>query len=154
SPTPHTSYAVTSIMTGKYMRPLVLQGLGDDSETWAGHLRRYGYRTAAFYPPAVFFIDAERFVPFRDRALDFDYRRIAFAGARDRAGAVGAYLDRQPEGRRVFLWVHLFEPHEPYEAHPEHPFGDRDVDRYDAEIAAADDGIGLILQRMREKRPN
>ncbi len=79
SPTPHTSYAVTSIMTGKYMRPLVLQGLGDDSETWAGDLRRYGYRTAAFYPPAVFFIDAERFGAFRDRALDFEYRRVEFA---------------------------------------------------------------------------
>jgi arylsulfatase A-like enzyme len=154
SPTPHTSYAVTSLMTGKYMRPLVLQGLGDDSETWAGLLRRYGFRTAAFYPPAVFFIDAERFRAFRDRALDFEYRRIEFASAVDRAGAVGAYLARQPTDRRVFLWVHLFEPHEPYEAHPEHPFGDRDVDRYDAEIAAADDGIGQILSAMRERRPN
>jgi len=42
TPTPHTSYAVTSLMTGKYIRPLVLQGLGADSETWAGQLRRYG----------------------------------------------------------------------------------------------------------------
>ncbi|MFO0757734.1 MAG: sulfatase-like hydrolase/transferase, partial [Byssovorax sp.] len=131
SPTPHTSYAVTSIMTGKYMRPLVLQGLGDDSETWAGHLRRYGYRTAAFYPPAVFFIDAERFGAFRDRALDFEYRKVEFAPAALRAAQVKAYLDRVKPDRRVFLWVHLFEPHEPYEAHPEHPLGDRDIDRYD-----------------------
>ena len=153
SPTPHTSYAVTSIMTGKYMRPLVLQGLGEDSETWAGDLRRYGFRTAAFYPPAVFFIDAERFGSFRDRALDFEYRRIEFAPASSRAAAVRAYLDKQPADRHVFLWVHLFEPHEPYEAHPEHPFGDRDVDRYDAEIAAADDGIGAIVATMRAVRP-
>ena len=61
TPTPHTSYAVSSLMTGKYIRPLVLQGLGDDSETWAQHLQRYGYKTAGFYPPAVFFIDGERF---------------------------------------------------------------------------------------------
>lgn len=154
SPTPHTSYAVTSIMTGKYMRPLVLQGLGDDSETWAAHLRRYGYRTAAFYPPAVFFIDAERFGGFRDRAMDFEYRRIEFASAADRAAAVRAYLGKQSGDRRAFLWVHLFEPHEPYEAHEGHAFGDRDVDRYDAEIAAADAGLGAIVAAVRAQRPN
>lgn len=153
SPTPHTSYALTSIMTGKYMRPLVLQGLGDDSETWASHLRHYGYRTAAFYPPAVFFIDAERFIGFRDRALDFEYRRVEFAPAAARAEGVRAYLEKQPGDQRVFLWVHLFEPHEPYEAHPEHAFGDRDVDRYDSEIAAADEGIGEIVAAMRALRP-
>jgi len=153
SPTPHTSYAVTSVMTGKYMRPLILQGLGRDSETWADHLRRYGYRTAAFYPPAVFFIDAERFGAFRDRGLDFEYRKVEFAPAAARAGQVRAYLDGVPADRRVFIWVHLFEPHEPYEPHPEHPFGDRDVDRYDAEIAAADEGIGAIVAAVRAVRP-
>ncbi|HEY3664725.1 MAG TPA: sulfatase-like hydrolase/transferase, partial [Polyangiaceae bacterium] len=55
APTPHTSYSVTSLMTGKYMRPLLLQGVARDSDTWAGLFRTYGYRTAAFYPPAVFF---------------------------------------------------------------------------------------------------
>ncbi len=29
APTPHTSYSVTSTMTGKYMRPLLLQGAGE-----------------------------------------------------------------------------------------------------------------------------
>jgi arylsulfatase A-like enzyme len=154
SPTPHTSYAVTSIMAGKYMRPLVLMGLGDDSETWASHLRHYGYRTAAFYPPAVFFIDGERFTSVRERALDFEYRRIEFAPAAERAEAVKTYLARQTKDRRLFLWVHLFEPHEPYEAHPEHPFGDRDIDRYDAEIAAADAGLGSVVSAVRAARPN
>src|SRR5690606_10657155 len=32
-PTPHTSYSITSMMTGKYIRPLLLQDLGDTSET-------------------------------------------------------------------------------------------------------------------------
>jgi arylsulfatase A-like enzyme len=153
SPTPHTSYAVTSLMTGKYMRPLVLQGMGGDSETWADHLRRYGFRTAAFYPPAVFFIDAERFEHFRDRGLDFEYRKVEFAPASARAAQVEAYLRTVPEDRRVFVWVHLFEPHEPYEAHAEYPFGDRDIDRYDAEIAAADAGIGAVIAAMRAVRP-
>ena len=154
TPTPHTSYAVTSLMTGKYMRPLLLQDLGADSETWATHLRRYGYRTAAFYPPAIFFIDGDRFGTFRDTFLGFEYRKVEFADPQKRADQVTAYLGRVPTDKRLFLWVHLFDPHEPYEAHPEHPFGDRDIDRYDAEIAAADAGVGRIVDAVRKVRPN
>jgi arylsulfatase A-like enzyme len=153
TPAPHTSYAVTSLMTGKYMRPLLLQGLGADSETWATHLRRYGFRTAAFYPPAVFFIDAERFGTFSNSFLGFEYRKVEFADPQKRADQVTAYLGRVPAEKRLFLWVHLFEPHEPYEAHPEYPFGDRDVDRYDSEIAAADAGVGRIVEAVRKARP-
>ena len=146
TPTPHTSYAVTSLMTGKYMRPLVLQGLGADSETWAGQLRRYGYRTAAFYPAGgvLHRRRALRRVPRARARLRVPQGRVRRRGAA-RSRRSRAYLDGRAEGARVFLWVHLFEPHEPYEAHPEHPFGDRDVDRYDAEIAAADAGIGAIV---------
>ena len=39
APTPHTSYSVTSLMTGKYMRPLLLQGVAQDSDTWASLLQ-------------------------------------------------------------------------------------------------------------------
>ncbi|MGK3970832.1 sulfatase [Sorangium sp. So ce118] len=154
TPTPHTSYAVSSLMTGKYIRPLVLQGLGEDSETFAQHLRRYGYKTAGFYPPAVFFIDGERFGALRDRALDFEYQKIEFASAPLRVEQVRSYLAGLGPEQRAFLWVHLFEPHEPYEAHPEHPLGDRDIDRYDAEIAVADAGVGAIVDEIRKGRPN
>lgn len=153
--TPHTSYAITSLMTGKYMRPLLLQGLGADSETWAQHLRRYGYRTAAFYPPAVFFIDQDRLASFEQRGLDFEYRKVQFARAKERASEVRVYIEGPGSAGsgRLFLWAHLFEPHEPYEAHAELSFGDRDVDRYDAEIAAADAGLGEIVDAVRAARP-
>jgi HEAT repeat protein len=157
-PTPHTSYSVTSMMTGKYMRPLLSVGLGEDSETWAHLLRHYGRRTAAFYPPAVFFIDGPRFTNFERSGLDFEYRRVEFSSAAERAEQVSRYLDKAPNDKSLFLWVHLFEPHEPYVMHPEHPFGDAakgttDRDAYDSEVAAADAGIGKILERVREKRP-
>ena len=84
-PTPHTSYSVTSMMTGKNLRPLIVQGLGKDSDTFAGILRTYGYRTAAFYPPAVFFIDQELFASFEERHLDFEYARVEFSDPRERA---------------------------------------------------------------------
>lgn len=151
--TPHTSYAVASLLTGKYFRPLALQGLGDDSETLALLLRRYGYRTAAFYPPAVFFIDGARFGELRDRRLDFEYAKVEFAPAALRAEQVRGYLESAPRDKRLFLWVHMFEPHEPYEAHDEHAFGDRDVDRYDSEIAAADAGLGAVVDLVRARDP-
>jgi arylsulfatase A-like enzyme len=152
-PTPHTSYSVASLMTGKNLHPLLVQGLGADSDTLAGLTRIYGYRTAAFYPPAVFFIDEEFFTSFRDRKLDFEYARVEFADPIERAEAVTAYLALQPRDQRVLLWVHLFEPHEPYVAHAAHAFGDRDVDRYDGEVAFADAGIGRIVRAMRLERP-
>jgi arylsulfatase A-like enzyme len=151
--TPHTSYAITSLMTGKYMRPLLLQGMGLDSDTWAGLLRTYGYRTAAFYPPAVFFIDSARFQTFKERSLDFEYRWVEFAEGDQRVGQVERYLSSEPPDRRLFTWVHLFGPHEPYENHPEHPFGDRDMDRYDSEIADADATLGRIAAAFLRARP-
>ncbi len=154
APTPHTSYSVTSLMTGKYMRPLLLQGIARDSDTWAGLLRTYGYRTAAFYPPAVFFIDPDRFTTFRDSFLNFEYRWVEFAEGQKRIDQVEKYLASEPTDKRLFTWVHLFAPHEPYEAHAEFPFGDRDVDRYDSEVRFADETVGALVRAYRAKRPN
>jgi arylsulfatase A-like enzyme/HEAT repeat protein len=151
--TPHTSYAVTSLMTGKYMRPLLLQDMGGDSDTWAGLLRTYGYRTAAFYPPAIFFIDAPRFERFKQTALDFEYRWVEFAEGDRRVAQVERYLAEAPRDRRLFAWVHLFGPHEPYEAHDAHRFGDRDIDRYDSEVALADATFERIRAAFVAARP-
>jgi hypothetical protein len=128
------------------MRPLLLQGAGEDSDTWAGLLRTYGYHTAAFYPPAVFFIDQSRFESFEKRALDFEYRWVEFAEGEKRLAQVREYLASAPRDKPLFVWVHLFGPHEPYEAHSGLNFGDRDVDRYDAEVAAADATLGQLVQ--------
>ncbi len=154
APTPHTSYSVTSLMTGKYMRPLLLQGVAQDSDTWAALFRTYGYRTAAFYPPAVFFIDPDRFQTFRDGFLGFEYRWVEFAEGQRRVDQVTSYLASAPQDKRLFTWVHLFAPHEPYENHPEFPFGDRDVDRYDSEIRFADETVGALVAAFRARRPN
>ncbi|HMJ14755.1 MAG TPA: sulfatase-like hydrolase/transferase [Polyangiaceae bacterium] len=152
--TPHTSYSVTSIMTGKYMRPLLLQGAGHDSVTWAGILRTYGYKTAGFYPPAVFFIDAARFESFSKNFLGFEYRKVEFLEGQGRIDQVRSYLESQKGAERVFVWVHLFGPHEPYEVQPGHDFGTRDIDRYDSELAAADASVGKIVALFDKLRPN
>lgn len=160
TPTPHTSYAITSLMTGKYMRPILLLeaaaggGARRPDETWAGLLRAYGFRTAAFYPPAIFFVDAERFGDLQQRGLDFEYAKVEFAAPDLRAAQVEAYLKAAPKDHPLFVWVHLFEPHEPYVTHAGHDFGDGEVDRYDSEIAAADAGLGAMVRAFRASRPD
>ena len=154
SATPHTSYAITSLMTGKYMRPLLLQGAGADSDTWAALLRAYGYRTAAFYPPAVFFIDPGRFAGFQEKQLGFEFAKVEFAEGDRRVAQVADYLKGASDDHPLFLWVHLFGPHEPYEAQPGHAFGDRDIDRYDSEVAAADATAGRLIDLVRQRRPH
>jgi len=157
-PTPHTSYSVTSLLTGKYMKPLLSLGVGEGSETMATHLRRYGYRTAAFYPPAVFFIDEARFTHFRDTGLDFEYRKVEFADRALRVAQVTKYVQNAPKDKPLFLWVHLFEPHEPYVVHDAHVFGGAnarrtDVDAYDSEVAEADQTVGEIVRAVEASRP-
>ncbi len=47
----------------------------------------------------------------------------------------------------VFLFLHLYEPHAPYA--PPEPFRSRYADRpYDGEIAAADAGVGRLLDYL------
>jgi arylsulfatase A-like enzyme len=154
-PTPHTSYSVTSMMTGKYMRPLLTMGVGDDSETWAGYLRRYGFRTAAFYPPAVFFIDEHRFRRMKAEGLGFEYRKEEFAAPDLHRKQIADYVANAPHDKPLFLWVHLFEPHEPYVKHPEHTFGsgEETVDAYDSEVATADAEVGNIVDVVEKRRP-
>ncbi len=155
-PTPHTSYSISSMLTGKYLRPLLAMGLGEDSETWAQDLRHYGWRTAAFYPPAVFFIDEDRFKRFEDDHLGFEYAKVEFADIGLREAQVAGYLETAARDAPLFMWVHFFEPHEPYVAHPEHVFsgsGSPDVDAYDGEVATADEGVGRIIRLVRAQRP-
>lgn len=153
-PIPHTSHSLVSLMTGKYIHPLLQAGLGGDSRTLALEAGQLGYQTAAFYPPAVWYVDTDRFEGFYQRALDFGSHVEGFAEPLSRADEVRSYLATSAQGTPAFVWVHLFEPHEPYERHPTHDFGDEEIDRYDGEIAAADDGIDAVVRAMRESRPN
>jgi arylsulfatase A-like enzyme len=159
TPTPHTSYAISSLMTGKYMRPiLALEAAAGGGrradETWAGLFRIYGFRTAAFFPTAVWAVDGDRFADLRMRKLDFEHFKIEFAAPELVDAQLGTYLATAPKDKPLFVWVHMFEPHEPYVAHPEHPFGDGDIERYDSEIASADAGVGKMVRRFRAARPN
>lgn len=151
---PNTSYAITSLLMGKYMRSLVLQGIGKDSDTLASVLRTYGYRTAAFYPPSVFYIDEDKFQWVKESGFDFEYRKEQYGDAEVVLRQVLDYLHIAPQEQRVFVWAHFFDPHEPYAPPAKYSFGERAIDRYDGEIAAADDATGKLVRAMLDKRPD
>ncbi len=145
---PQTPYALASIMTGVHIR-----AIRHDPPTWAAQFASYGYATAAFYPEAIFFTDRERFGGFAARHFEFEEASVEYAAAEALALRVSGFVNRLPDERRFFAWAHFFEPHEPYEPHPDFPFGASDIDRYDAEIAVTDRAIGSLVDRVRARRP-
>ena len=66
--------------------------------------------------------------------------------ASDVIDAALAWLKRSPRSP-FFLWVHLFDPHAPYE--PPEPFASRFArDPYDGEVAYADSELGRLLSAL------
>jgi arylsulfatase A-like enzyme/Tfp pilus assembly protein PilF len=158
SAVPFTLPAHSTIMTGTYppyhgVRENVGYFLDERVPTLAETLGQAGYSTAGFV--SAFVLDrrwgiARGFDHYFD---DFDLRseRQVNLGSVQREGAETiaealAWLDSGTEpardpSRPFFLWLHLFDPHDPYEPpepyrsrYPEHP--------YDAEVAYADSLIG------------
>ncbi len=152
SQAPHTSFSVSSLLTSKYFPTMARLAPGERHDTLAAVLRNYGWKTAAFYPPAVFYIESNKLKTFAETNFDFEYVKFEFIDAQRRVDQLLAYYDTvQP--KRSFVWVHFFEPHEPYVAHEGFPFGSGDIDRYDSEIAYTDAAVGRLVKEVRARRP-
>ncbi len=140
------------MLTSKYFPTMARLAPGERHDTIAAVLRNYGWRTAAFYPPAVFYIDSNKLKTFSETNFDFEYVKFEFIDAQRRVDQLLAYYDTV-KPQRSFVWVHFFEPHEPYVAHEGFPFGSGDIDRYDSEIAYTDAAVGRLVQEVRARRP-
>jgi arylsulfatase A-like enzyme len=150
---PHTSFSVASMLTGKYFPTLARLAPGERHEPVAAVLRTYGWRTAAFYPPAVFFVDTHKLKAYADTHFDFEYVKFEYIDANKRVNQIFSYYD-QVQPRRAFVWVHFFEPHEPYDKRDGFAFGNGDIDRYDSEIAYTDAAVGRLITAVRKRQPN
>jgi arylsulfatase A-like enzyme/Flp pilus assembly protein TadD len=64
------------------------------------------------------------------------------------------WLRSHTQERRIFLWVHLFEPHAPYEGNgsPADARLRSVSDRYDDEIASADAQVGRLIEGLARRR--
>lgn len=165
---PITAPSHSSILTGRYpiahgVRDNGLFVLGDEQVTLAEMLHDHGYATAAAvgsYPVTAqfgldqgfdFFDDhltggfedylGERAVP-KD-GLFFDERRAAQVNE-----AVLPWIDAHA-GAPFFVWVHYFDPHQPFE--PPAPYDQLYADDlYNGEIAYADSRLGFLLDHLDE----
>jgi arylsulfatase A-like enzyme len=151
---PVTLPAHASILTGRYppahgVRDNGKFALSDDALTLAEVLRGAGFRTGAFVSAVVLarmFGTAQGFEKYDDRSIN---TRVADHGIQDRPAnyttdaAIEWLSGLSPATERIFLWIHYFDPHLPYD--PPEPFRSRHDDLYDAEIAFADSEIGRLL---------
>lgn len=147
--TPHTSYSLSSLMLGAHARAVLALHGSEGRRTLAQHLEGVGYRTAAFYPPAVFAVDRARFGALATGHFGFAHADERDADAADRVRAAVSWLRAQPRDRRVLLWVHLFEPHEGYEVHPGLDFGRDPRSRYESECAQVDRALATLRTELR-----
>jgi arylsulfatase A-like enzyme/thioredoxin-like negative regulator of GroEL len=126
--------------------------LAGDVPTLATRLKALGYTTGAFV--SAFPLDARwglghGFDVYDDRyPKGVDTGQFAFAERRG-VETVAAALDwwrKQPPGKR-FLWVHVFEPHAPYQPPP--PFDTEYADApYLGEVAAADAALAPLVDEV------
>jgi len=157
TPSPITNTSHASILTG--LNPS-RHGVTDfgvplaaSHRTLAERLKTKGYHTAAFIGAVI--LDSTGLAPGLDRGFDFydNFPANAPAGSRwgrveRRGGDVVRRAQRWLATHRAgprFVWVHLFDPHDPYE--PPAPFDAQYRGHpYDGEIAYADSVLGQFLR--------
>jgi Flp pilus assembly protein TadD len=121
-------------------------------------LHQRGYRTAAFIGAVI--LDSKTLAPGLDRGFDFYDNFPKHSRAKSRWGRVErrgmdvvrraeAWLSAHPQGPR-FVWVHLYDPHDPYEPPP--PYSHiYQGHLYDGEIAYADSALANLITYMKKR---
>jgi len=151
---PLTRPSHVTIFTGRYpaehgIRDNVAPALRAEVPTLAERLKGQGFLTAAFVSSIVlsrqsglgrgFDTYSDRFEAGADDARFLN--TLQRKGDGPTAEAI-AWLEAHPSGR-TFVWLHLYDPHDPYE--PPEPYATRYADRpYDGEVAFADDLVGRL----------
>jgi arylsulfatase A-like enzyme/Flp pilus assembly protein TadD len=146
----------TNVLTGLYpyqhgVRENSGFRLGAGIPTLATALRGVGYATGAFvggYPLAARFGLARGFSTYDDRftsgGLDDQFSLAERRGDQVVAPALAWW--RSMQGKPRFLWVHLYDPHAPYQ--PPADIARRFADSYLGEVAAADSFLKPLLEPL------
>jgi arylsulfatase A-like enzyme/Flp pilus assembly protein TadD len=158
APTPITLPSHASLLSGHYPPAHGARhngiAMGEKVETLATRFEQAGFATGAFvsaFPLDRRFGLARGFDVYDDELPRSETGRPL----NERPGAetvnrAMAWLDARRDAR-VFLWVHLFEPHAPYGA----PESGTSVEaRYADEVATADRELGRLLGALGERAKN
>jgi len=162
TPSPVTNTSHTSILTGLLPSSHGVTDfavpLSPTHRTWAEMLHERGYHTAAFIGAVI--LDSKTLAPGLDRGFDFFDNFPQHANSKSRWGRVErrgmdvvqhaeTWLTAHPAGPH-FVWVHLYDPHDPYE--PPAPYSQIYKDRlYDGEIAYADSALAHFITYLKKR---
>jgi choline-sulfatase len=159
--TPLTPPSHASIFTGLYPTAHHVRDTGgfilqSSSTTLATILRQQGWDTAAFISSAVLkklFGLNQGFAVYDDQmpkpGKGHEFLEDAERRAADTVDHALRWLDTQ-SGKPFFLWVHVYDPHAPYQ--PPSPFREKYKDQpYDGEIAYADRELGRLFDAIHKK---
>ena len=161
TPSPITNTSHTSILTGLLPSSHGVTNfavpLSPSHPTLAELLHRKAYHTAAFIGAVI--LDSQTLAPGLDRGFDFYDNFPEHSSTKSRWGRVErrgmdvvhhaeAWLTAHPSGPH-FVWVHLYDPHDPYE--PPTPYSRIYKDRlYDGEIAYADSALANFITYLKK----
>jgi choline-sulfatase len=162
TPSPVTNTSHTTIMTGllpsshgvvDFAVPLALT-----HATMAELLKERGYKTAGFIGATI--LDSNGLAPGLDQGFDFYDNFPAPAETISRWGRVErrgmdvvqraeAWLNANTTGPH-FVWIHLYDPHDPYEPPPPYSRIYKD-NLYDGEIAYADSALDDFIKYLKKR---
>ncbi len=162
TPSPITNSSHASILTGLLPSSHGVSDFGvplaATHPTLAELLMKRGYRTAAFIGAVI--LDSKSLAPGLDRGFEFYDNFPEHTTTKSRWGRLErrgmeverhaeSWLNAHPTGPH-FVWVHFYDPHDPYEPPP--PYADIYKDRlYDGEIAYADSALGHFLAFLKKQ---
>jgi choline-sulfatase len=157
TPSPITTTSHVSILTGLLPSTHGVTDFGvplpPDRPAAAQLLKARGYRTAAFIGSVV--LDSRALAPGLDRGFDFYDNFPKSSKIQSRWGRLErrgmdvvrhaeSWLDAHPAGPH-FIWLHLYDPHDPYEPPPPFP------QTYDGEIAYADRSLAHFISDLKRR---
>ena len=158
---PLTLPSHASILTGLYppetgMHHNGKSALNPETATLAGVLAADGYDTGAFIASVVLHSRYglnQGFSTYDDDMAggeQYGHESHLMKNGRQVVNSALAWLNRR-RSQPFFCWVHLYDPHAPFEGHPE-VFGDRfRDDPYDGDIAYADQQTGRLIDFLKSK---
>jgi arylsulfatase A-like enzyme/cytochrome c-type biogenesis protein CcmH/NrfG len=158
APAPLTLPSHASLFTGLYppehgLRTNGRGRLGGSVPSLPAELKSRGYECGAFV--ASFVLDARfgldrGFDVYDDDLTSADATPDALQRQRNGESVVNAALEwlRQPRRQPFFGWVHLYDPHFPYEAHDELFDGQFRDSPYDGEIAYVDRQVQRLIDHL------
>jgi arylsulfatase A-like enzyme/Flp pilus assembly protein TadD len=166
TPSPITNTSHASILTGLLPSSHGVADfavpLGTQHKTLAEDLRQRGYQTAAFISAVI--LDSKSLAPGFNRGFEYyfsfpanlpkkasRYGRVERRAA-DTIAEVQQWISAHRRSARPnFVWVHLYDPHDPYD--PPAPYSQQYRARpYDGEIAYADSQLLKFLNFLQQER--